>query len=81
MYLDVNTLAGPICKTTDELAKCIKNIDSVQEQYQSVYQEMNEIYIKRVGDSTQKIVDIIFKGKQEKSDCVFNVKEPHKKTF
>lgn len=81
MYLDVNTLAGPICKTTDELAKCIKNIDSVQEQYQSVYQEMNEIYIKRVGDSTQKIVDIIFKGKQEKSDCVFNVKEPHKKNI
>ena len=81
MYLDVNTLAGPICKTTDELAKCIKNIDSVQEQYQSVYQEMNEIYIKRVGDSTQKIVDIIFKGKQEQSDCVFDVKEPHKKTI
>lgn len=54
MYLDVNTLAGPICKTTDELAKCIKEIESVQDRYQSVYQEMNEVYIKRVGDSTQK---------------------------
>ncbi|WP_281510524.1 glycosyltransferase, partial [Bacillus licheniformis] len=81
MYLDVNTLAGPICKTTDELAKCIKDIESIQEQYQSVYQEMNEIYIKRVGDATQKVVDIIFKGKQEQSDCVFDVKEPHKKTI
>jgi len=81
MYLDINTLAGPICKTTDELAKCIKNIESIQEQYQSVYQEMNEVYIKRVGDATQKVVDIVFKGKQEQSDCVFNVKEPHKKTI
>lgn len=81
MYLDVNTLAGPICKTTDELAKCIKEIESVQDRYQSVYQEMNEVYIKRVGDSTQKIVDIIFKGKQEQSDCVFDVKEPHKKNI
>ncbi|MHA6165712.1 CDP-glycerol glycerophosphotransferase family protein [Bacillus mojavensis] len=81
MYLDVNTLAGPICKTTDELAKCIKEIESVQDRYQSVYQEMNELYIKRVGDSTQKIVDIIFKGKQEQSDCVFDVKEPHKKNI
>lgn len=81
MYLDVNTLAGPICKTTDELAKCIKEIESVQDRYQSVYQEMNEVYIKRVGDSTRKIVDIIFKGKQEQSDCVFDVKEPHKKNI
>ncbi|MGG7219042.1 CDP-glycerol glycerophosphotransferase family protein [Bacillus sp. ATD] len=81
MYLDVNTLAGPICKTTDELAKYIKEIESVQDRYQSVYQEMNEVYIKRVGDSTQKIVDIIFKGKQEQSDCVFDVKEPHKKNI
>lgn len=81
MYLDVNTLADSICKTTDELAKCIKEIESVQDRYQSVYQEMNEVYIKRVGDSTQKIVDIIFKGKQEQSDCVFDVKEPHKKNI
>ncbi len=81
MYLDVNTLAGPICKTTDELARCIKGIESIQEQYQSVYQEMNEVYIKRVGDATQKVVDIIFKGKQEQTDCVFDVKEPYKKTI
>ena len=81
IYLNFNTLACPICKTTDELAKCIKEIESVQDRYQSVYQEMNEVYIKRVGDSTQKIVDIIFKGKQEQSDCVFDVKEPHKKNI
>ncbi|NUJ16374.1 glycosyltransferase [Bacillus glycinifermentans] len=81
MYLDVNTLAGPICQTTDEVAKNVENIEYVQKKYHSIYHEMNKKFMKRVGDSTEKVVNIIFDENRKKDDCIFDVKEPDKKNI
>jgi CDP-glycerol glycerophosphotransferase len=66
LYLDLDTLPGPICNTIIEVISAIKNVNA--EEHKAKYQEMvNKYSYLDDGLSTKRHIDIIFHSKRTNS--------------
>lgn len=65
VYLDLNTLPGPICTTDLEMAECLSNIDYVVNEYKKNYDKAKQRFSSHDnGQVCKKIIDIVFNNNQ-----------------
>ena len=77
MYMDFDTMPGPICYTAKEVTDTLANIDEIYPNYEDKHTYMLEEYCYREdGNCTQRVVDIIFKGAH--SPNVYSIERPEK---
>ena len=77
MYMDFDTMPGPICYTAKEVTDTLANIDEIYPRYEDKHTHMLEEYCYREdGNCTQRVVDIIFQGAQ--SPNVYSIEKPKK---
>ena len=77
MYMDFDTMPGPICYTAKEVTDTLANIDEIYPNYEDKHTHMLEEYCYREdGNCTQRVVDIIFKGKY--SPNVYSIEKTKK---
>ncbi len=68
-YLDLDELPGPIAKTQDELEANLENIDEISKQYEEKYKKFNQKFnYLDDKDATIRVINRIFKLKEEKSE-------------
>ncbi len=80
LYLDLETLPGPLCTTVDEVVKSIVDIDDINKTYMNKYTQMkNEFCYNDDGQATNRVLDIIFKNVESKS--AFNLEKTAKKNI
>jgi CDP-glycerol glycerophosphotransferase len=78
MYLDLEGMPGPICRTVDDVMSALRNIDEVHGKYRQKYMDALRTYCYREdGHAAERIVDIAFRGNH--TDHVFKLKAEHKK--
>lgn len=81
VYLDLDTLPGPVCGSTKRLIAKIKDIQPVMEKYSKIYEEFARTYAPlNDGQAIHRVINIIFNKEknQELSQYTYR-EENHKK--
>lgn len=80
MYLDLNTLPGPILHTMMEVMQAVDHIDSIHVQYKEKYEKMKEFLLSYDdGHVTERDINAVFFNEEEQENLIIRQGNQHKK--
>ena len=80
LYLDIKDLPGPVSTNEEELVECISNIEKIKMDYLEKHKQSKRwACSKDDGNVSERVIDIVFNGKEENYTVHKPQKNPLKK--